>query len=277
MLHFELNNGLKFPALGFGTYKASRESMSLAIEAGYRYFDTASFYGNEKLLGQAVSQSGIPRAELFIASKVWKTELGYENTLAAFERSLEALGTDYLDVYLIHWPRPDSVRQDWRELDLQTWRAMEELYHQGKIRALGLSNFHPIHAENILAKCEVMPSVAQLEFHPGYMQTFASGYFQAKGILVQAWSPAARGRILDDELIVELAAKYGVSPVQVCLRFCVQEGVMALPKASSMERLKENLESLKFELSSEDMMRLENMPPMGWSGEHPDRERVKIV
>ena len=277
MLHFELNNGMKFPALGFGTYKASFEAMILALEAGYRYFDTASFYGNENLLGQALAKSGIPREKILIASKVWKTEMGYENTLAAFERSLNALGTDYLDVYLIHWPRPDSVRQDWKELDRETWRAMEELYHQGKIRALGLSNFHPHHAENILASCEVMPSVAQLEFHPGYTQTFASGYFQAKGILVQAWSPAARGRVLGDELIVELAAKYDVSPVQVCLKFCVQEGVMPLPKASSMERLKENLESLKFELSAEDMMRIENMPPIGWSGEHPDRESIKIV
>lgn len=276
MLHFELNNGVRIPALGFGTYKASQEAMELAIEAGYRYFDTASFYGNEGVLGRVLSESGRPRKEFMIASKVWKADLGYESTLAAFDRTLENLGTDYLDVYLIHWPRPDLVRQDWKELDRHTWRAMEELYRQGKIRALGLSNFHPYHADNILASCEVMPSVAQLEFHPGYTQTPALLYYQAKGIQVQAWSPTARGRVLGDELIIELAAKYGVSPVQLCLRFCIQEGVMPLPKASSLERLRENLECLKFELSDEDMMRIENMPPIGWSGEHPDRERVKI-
>ena len=180
-------------------------------------------------------------------------------------------------MYLIHWPRPDLMRQDWKELDRETWRAMEELYHQGKIRALGLSNFLPHHAENIVACCEVKTSVAQLEFHPGYTQTFALNYYRAKNIQVQAWSPTARGRILDDVLIRELAAKYRVSAVQLCLRFCVQEGVMPLPKASSLERLRENLECLNFELSAEDMMRMENMPPIGWGGEHPDRERVKIV
>ena len=277
MLQFTLNNGLKIPAVGFGTYKASQESMELAIEAGYRYFDTASFYGNESMLGDVLRRSGIPREKFLIASKVWKADLGCKSTLDALNMTLENLGSDYVDVYLIHWPRPDLLRDDWRELDRETWRAMEEAYSAGKIRALGLSNFLPYHADNIIKNCEVMPSVAQLEFHPGYTQTVALEYYRARKIQVQAWSPSARGRVNNDVLIQELAAKYGVSAVKICLAFCVSEGVMPLPKASSLERLRENLDAANLVLEREDIMRLENMPPLGWSGEHPDRERVKIV
>ena len=277
MMYFTLNNGLQIPAVGFGTYKATQESIELAIEAGYRYFDTASFYGNEGILGETIHRSGIPREKFMIASKLWKADLGYRSTLEALNRTLENLRSDYIDVYMIHWPRPDLVREDWKELDSETWHAMEELYSAGKIRALGLSNFLPYHAENILSCCEVMPSVAQIEFHAGYMQPFALEYYRARKIQVQAWSPSARGRVNNDVLIQELSAKYGVSPVKICLSFCVNEGVMPLPKASSPERLRENLDSANLVLEREDIMRLENMPPLGWSGEHPDRERVKIV
>ena len=276
MMKFTLNNDLVLPAVGFGTYKAEREAMTLAVEAGYRYFDTAAFYGNENVLGRVIAESGIPRGEFMIASKLWKADLGYESTIKAFHRTLDNLGTDYVDVYLIHWPRPDLECENWRELDRETWRAMEELYSNGKIRALGLSNFLPYHAENILACCEIMPSVAQIEFHAGHMQAFALSYYRERNIQVQAWSPTARGRVLDDVLIRELAAKYGINPVQLCLAFCVNERVMPLPKASSLERLRENLASAEIVLDREDLMRLENMPPLGWSGEHPDRVRVKI-
>ncbi len=276
MLHFTLNNGIDIPELGLGTYKASEEAMTLAVEAGYRYFDTAAFYGNEAVLGRVISRSGIPREEFMIASKVWKSDLGCSSTLESFSRTLDNLQSDYVDVYLIHWPRPDLERKDWRELDLQTWLAMEQLYSEGKIRALGLSNFLPYHADNIINNCDVKPSVAQMEFHPGYTQTFALEYYRRHKIQVQAWSPTARGRVLDDVLLKELAAKYGVSEVQVCLAFCLSEGVMPLPKASSRERLRDNMNAANLILEREDIMRLENMPPLGWSGEHPDRVRVKI-
>ena len=271
-----LNSGLKIPAIGFGTYKATQDAITLAIQEGYRYFDAASFYGNESLLGRALTQSRIPRNEFFLASKVWKTDMGYESTIASFSRSLEAWGTDYLDVYLIHWPRPDMERKDWRELDIETWRAMETLHKQGKIRALGLSNFLPYHAENIMSHCEIMPSVAQLEFHAGHTQAFALEYYRSRKILLQAWSPIGRGRVLDDVLIRELAEKYRVTPVQVCLAFCLSENVMPLPKASSPERLRENMAAANITLEREDVMRLENMPPLGWGGEHPDRASTKI-
>ena len=276
-MHFAMNNGLEIPALGFGTYKASHEAMSLAIEAGYRYFDTAAFYGNEGILGDVIAHSGLPREEFMIASKLWKADIGYQSTIDAFNRTLDNFRTNYLDVYMIHWPRPDFVCENWKELDRESWRAMEKLYRDGKIRALGLSNFLPYHAENILKSCQIMPAVAQLEFHPGHTQAFALCYYRERKIQVQAWSPTARGRVLDDVLVRELAAKYGASPVQICIAFCVNEGVMPLPKSSSPDRLRENMEAVNLRLESEDVMRLENMPPIGWSGEHPDRERVKIV
>ncbi len=276
MKTLRLNNGLEIPAIGFGTYKASLEAIRTAIEEGGRYLDNASFYGNAKDVSEAISQTHTPRKELFIASKIWKSEMGYRETHEAFSRMLDELGTDYLDVLFIHWPRPDVVRQDWRKLDLDTWRAMEELYSSGKVRALGLSNFLPYHAENIIKNCTITPQVAQLEFHPGHTQTFALNYYREHNILLQAWSPVARGRVFDDVLIRELSGKYGITPAQVCISFCLHEGVMPLPRASTSERVRENFACLNVSFSDEDISRIENMPPSGWSGEHPDRERVKI-
>ena len=276
MYTFTLNNGLKIPAIGFGTYKAGLDSIIKALEEGYRYFDTASYSGNEGDISRALIRTGIKREEVFIASKIWKSDMGYENTLKAFSQTLENLGSEYADVIMIHWPRPNLNDEEWKALDLETWRAMEYLYSKGKIKALGLSNFLPYHAENIFSRCEVMPSVAQFEFHPGHTQAFALEYYRQKGIQVQAWSPMGRRRVLDDVLIRELAGKYHVTPAQICVRFCIQEGVMPLPKASSPERMRENLACMDFVIDDEDMSRIENMPPLGWSGEHPDRERVKI-
>ena len=277
MKKFILNNGLELPVMGFGTYKAESSNIILdAIKAGYEYFDTAEFYGTEKFIGQALTQNNIPREKIFIASKVWKTSMGYDETLKAFARTLENLQTNYLDVYMIHWPRPDLESQDWKNLDLETWRAMEDLYNQGKIKALGLSNFLPYHAENIINNCRVLPSIAQFEFHAGHTQTFALNYYREKNILVQAWSPTGRGRVLKDELIISLADKYHVSPVQICLSFNLAENVMSIPKSSSFERMRENLDSQKIILDNDDILQLENMPPLGWGGEHPDRARIII-
>ena len=275
MMYSRLKGGLELPAVGFGTYKTKLEAIRLAIEAGYRYLDTAAIYGNESDVGEAIRNSGIPREKFIIASKLWKTDMTGD-VREAFYRSLELIGTDYLDVYFIHWPRPDLNYTDWKKLDRDIWHVMEELYLEGRIKALGLSNFLPYHADNIISSCNVMPSVAQIEFHPGHLQALALNYYREKNILVQAWSPTGRLRVLDDVLIQELARKYSVSPVQICLRFCIDEGVMPLPKASSLEHLKANLECLNFQLEPEDISRIENMPPLGWGGEHPDRERIKL-
>ncbi len=275
---FTLSNGVEIPCMAFGTYKASEgqtaDVIKRAIEAGYRYFDTASFYGTEKYLGQAIKDSGIPRKEFFIASKAWKDEMGHEKTKVAFESSLERLKTDYLDLYLIHWPLPVPECEDWKELDVDTWRALEELYGEGRVRAIGLSNFLPHHIENILEHCEIKPMADQLEFHPGYSQEAAVRYCQERGIQVQAWSPLGRMRMFKEPLLVEISEKHGVSPAQVCLRYALQRNIIPLPKSSSIERMKQNQEIFHFELCAEEMYRLETMPQAGWSGEHPDRERI---
>lgn len=273
---FTLNNGLIIPAIGFGTYKVKLETIEKAVEVGYRYFDTATYYGNERDISDALVELGVKREEVLIASKIWRSDMGYDGVMRSISGTLEKLGSEYVDVLMIHWPRPNLELKEWKELDIETWRAMEELYLSGKARALGVSNFLPYHAENVLASCKIVPAIAQLEFHAGHTQTFALEYYRKKGIQVQAWSPIGRGRVLDDELVVELAGKYGVTPAQICVRFCLQEGVMPLPKSSSPERMRENLECFSFEIDDEDIMRLENMPPIGWGGEHPDRERVKI-
>ena len=275
-----LSNGTEIPALGFGTYKAadgkSAKVIQMAIECGYRYFDTASFYKTEEYLAEAIRKSGIDRKEFFIASKLWKTEMGYENTKEAFAQSLERLHTDYLDLYLIHWPLPAPDAKDWKELDRETWRAMEELYLQKKIRAIGLSNFLPHHIENIrtMSGLRVEPMLNQLEYHPGYSQEAAVQYCKENNIVVQAWSPMGRQRVLREPIVVDLAEKYHVTPAQICLKFSVQRGIIPIPKASSAERMKQNMNVFSFELEKEDLYRLETMPQAGWSGEHPDRERV---
>lgn len=273
---YTLNNGMKIPCMGFGTYKAAAgndaQILKMAIEAGYRYFDTASFYQMEDFLGQAVKESQIPREDFFIVSKLWKSEMGYENTKKALEETLKRLQMEYLDLYLIHWPRPSEEYVNWKELDIETWRAMEELQMEGKIRGLGVSNFLPHHLENILQNCRVKPVVDQLELHPGYMQPSAVQYCKEHDIWMQAWSPIGRGRVFENQLITELTGKYGVSPAQICLRFLIQNDIIPIPKSSSIERMKENMDVFGFEIEQEDMYRIASMPQCGWSGEYPDPE-----
>lgn len=277
---YELNNGVRIPCIGFGTYKATdgngEETIKTALEAGYRYFDTAAFYKNEEEIGRAVRNSGIKREELFLSSKVWKSEMGAERTKVSFEESLRRLGTDYLDMYLIHWPRPDLDTREWRKLLAETWRAMEELYREGKVRAIGVSNFLPHHLEALSEASDILPAADQIEFHPGYTQELTVDYCKEKGILVQAWSPLGRMRVLKHPLLLELSEKYQVSPAQLCIRYALERGVLPLPKASSYERMKQNQEVFGFKISEEDMLRIGTMPPAGWSGEHPDFERVRF-
>ena len=274
---FVLSNGVSVPAVGFGTYKTSDESgvLSAAIEQGYRHFDTASFYGTEDALGRAVAESGLPRSDFFLASKLWKTEMGRDAALRAFDATLERLGTDYLDLYLIHWPRPNLELEDWAKLDRETWRALEGLYESGRVRAIGVSNFLPHHLEPLLSSANVAPMVDQLEFHPGYTQEEAVAFCQNHNILVEAWSPLGRNRLAGNDVLARLAAEHGVSPAQICLRFAIQRGVLPLPKSSSPERMAENLDLFSFSLAEDEMAALNTMPPAGWSGEHPDRPRVQ--
>ncbi len=271
---YTLNNGVKNPCVGFGTFKAadgqSTEILKTAMDAGYRYFDTASFYDTEESLGRAVKEKQILREELFLTSKAWKTEMGYYEVKNAFERSLQKLQTDYLDLYLIHWPVPEEGYQDWKELDIDTWKGMEELYKQGRIRAIGVSNFLPHHIENLLENCQVRPAVDQIEFHPGYTQEMTVEYCQREGILVQAWSPIGRSALLGNPMILEIAGHYQVSAAQLCIRYALQRGIVPLPKSSAWERMKQNQDVFGFEISREDMFRLGTLAQTGWSGLHPD-------
>lgn len=277
---FTLANQIKLPQIGFGTYRAADDNGTAAIcaalSAGYRYFDTASFYGTEAALADAIMQSNIPRAQCQIASKLWKDQMGYDNTLRACEESLTKLQTEYLDVYLIHWPRPD-LSCDWRTLDQETWRAMERLYQQGLVKAIGVSNFLVEHLENLSLTANLPPMINQLEFHPGYTQLDTVQYCLEHDILPQAWSPIGRARMLNHTVLVTLADKYAVTPAQICLRFAIDCGVMPLPKSINPERIAQNYDVFGFTLSPEDKQAILDMPLAGWSGEHPDRERAAAM
>lgn len=273
-----LNNGVEIPQIGFGTYRStesSSEVMNTAIKAGYRFFDTASFYNNEEDLGHALQNSGIPRKDFFLTSKCWRTEMGYDNAIRSFENSLERLQTDYLDLYLIHWPRPNLSDPEWKKVSIDTWKALEYLYHCKKVRAIGISNFMVHHMENLLSEANIVPAVNQIEFHPGYMQKEVVEYCRTHNMQVEAWSPLGCARLFENKLLLSLAAQYKVSVAQICLRFAVQEHVIPLPKSSSFNRMKQNQEVFDFTIEARDMQLLEDMPLTGWSGEHPDRERVK--
>ncbi|RDU23333.1 aldo/keto reductase [Anaerosacchariphilus polymeriproducens] len=277
----ELRNHMQIPTIGFGTYKSTQardiKEFEDAIRAGNRYFDTASFYGNEEKLGSVLNASNLPRESFQIASKVWKEEMGYENTLNACKASLKRLQMNYIDVYLVHWPKADIQDENWKVKLLDTWKAMEECYEAGLVKAIGVSNFLPHHLDVIMEKAKVQPMINQLEFHPGYIQAEAVLYSQKNDIVVQAWSPLGRTKLFEDPLLVELAEKYQVSVAQICLRFAIQQQVMPLPKSSNYERMLNNLDVFHFEIQEEDMERIQKMPQTGWSGEHPDRERVKFL
>lgn len=278
MIYSTLSNGVTIPGIGFGCYKLPEENgvdvLLSAIQAGYRHFDTASFYGTEKALGQAVRASGLPREEFFLTSKLWKDQM--DDPIAAFRASLQALGTDYLDLYLIHWPRPNPERADWKELDIKVWRCLEELYRQGAVRAIGVSNFLPHHLMNLMGRCAVRPMVDQLEYHPGYIQEAAVRWCQGQNILVEGWSPIGRMRLKDEPALIAMAEGYGVTVPQLCLRFAVQNQVVPLPKSSSPERMSQNLDLFGFSITEEDMFRLRTLPQLGWGGEHPDRPQQSV-
>lgn len=276
---FTLNNGLSVPKIGFGTYKATAGNdasvISDAIREGYRLFDSASFYDNEQFIGEAVSQSGIPRNQFLLTSKVWKAEMGYGNTLKAFVQSQQKMQSETIDLYLIHWPRP-NLNDAWQPLVQETWKAMEELYDAKKVSAIGVCNFLSHHLEVLLDKAIIKPAVNQIEFHPGYTQMETVRFSQALGIQVEAWSPLGRAKMLEDALLKEIAEKYGKTVAQICIRFAIQLDVLPLVKSSSPDRMRENLDVFNFTIADEDMEKMLGMPVTGWSGEHPDKERVEV-
>ncbi len=280
MEFYTLNNGLRVPVTGFGTYPIAGEAVlpavTAAAAAGYRLFDTASFYRNEAELGAALRQTGLMRGEYLICSKCWRSEMGYESALTAFKASAGRLGMDYLDLYLIHWPRPNLTDPDWPRVCRETWRALETLYFDGRVRAIGISNFLPHHLENLLLEARVVPALNQLEFHPGYSQPEAAEACKRHGVRVGAWSPLGRMRADSAPLINELAVRYGVTTAQLCLRYDLQKGTLPVPKTTSPKRMRQNLDIFGFAISERDMQSIDGMPVTGWSGEHPDCEREPV-
>lgn len=272
---FHLNNGYEIPCVGFGTWQTpdgetAVMAVSEAIRAGYRHIDTAACYGNEVGVGQGIKKSGIEREKLFVTSKVWNTERGYEKTITAFEKTLSDLGLDYLDLYLIHWPASSSQYDNWEEINLETWKAMTELYEAGRIKSIGVSNFMPHHLEALM-KTEVPPMVNQIEYHPGLTQAETVDYCKKHGILVEAWSPLGTGRMLNNEMLKSIAAKYEKSVAQLCIRWCLQNRVLPLPKSITPSRIMENTDVFDFEIMAEDMRSINDMPYFGGSGLHPDK------
>ncbi len=273
MKTIQLNNGVNIPAIGYGTYKTSENDVSIilsAIECGYRLLDTASIYKTEQQTGAAARESGIPREEITVISKVWRNDLGYHKTKEAFAHSLKQTGLNYLDLYLIHWPANARNFNNWQKTNAETWRAMEELLEEGKIKSIGVSNFWPEHLEALLDSAKIKPAVNQIEFHPGYWQPETTQYCKEKGIVLQAWSPLARGRIFGNEILIEIANRHQKTVSQIALRWIVQQGVIPIPKAASKERMNENFDIFDFALSDEEMELINNLPETGFSGERPD-------
>lgn len=262
-----LANGINMPWLGFGVYKVEEgneveRSVATAIETGYRSIDTAAFYGNEMGVGKAVRASSLPREELFITTKVWNDRQGYDETLKAFAESQRKLDLDYVDLYLVHWPISGKYKD--------TWRALEKLYKDGSVKAIGVCNFNIHHLEDLLKESEINPMVNQVEFHPRLTQKELLGFCNEHDIQLEAWGPLMRGKILDDPTLVELANKYGKTAAQVVLRWELQLGVVTIPKSVHEKRIKENADLFDFELSPEEMAKIDDLNKNERTGPDPD-------
>ncbi|MGL4853573.1 MAG: aldo/keto reductase [Phocaeicola sp.] len=274
MKSVKLNNGVEMPILGFGVYQivdpvACEQAVYDALMAGYRSIDTAKVYGNEEAVGQAIKRSGIAREELFITTKVWINDAGYEQTKQAFAGSLERLGLDYLDLYLIHQPLGDVYG---------AWRAMEELYSEGLIRAIGISNFHPDRVMDFICHQKVVPAVNQIELHPFFQQTEATQFLSENGIQTESWGPFAEGKngLFTNELLASIGAKHNKSVAQVVLRWMIQRNIVVIPKSIRKERMIENIDVFNFELSAEEMAQIATLDqPESAFFSHRDPAMVK--
>ncbi|MGQ5608530.1 aldo/keto reductase [Streptomyces sp. EKS3.2] len=264
-----LNNGVEIPQLGFGVFQVPDEettaAVTSALEAGYRSIDTAAIYGNETGVGRALATSGIAREDLFITTKLWNADQGYDATLRAFDDSLAKLGLDHVDMYLIHWPTPA------RDLYKDTWRAIEKLVADGRVRTAGVSNFQPDHLKRLIDGAELVPAVNQVELHPGLQQSELRAVHAELGIATEAWSPLAQGAVLKDEAITSVAGRHGKSPAQVVLRWHLQLGNIVIPKSVTPERIRQNLGVFDFTLTDDEMTAIAGLDRDLRTGPHPDQ------
>lgn len=272
-----LNNGLEMPLIGYGVFRVPEgddlaEAVKTAIAKGYRSIDTAQVYRNEESVGRgiraAIDEGLVTREELFVTSKVWNDGLSYEETLAAYDSSLEKLGLDYLDLYLVHWPGIDTNY-------INVYKALEKIYQDGRVRSIGVSNFHVHHLENLLKETSVVPVINQIEFHPHLIQEEVRAYCKEKEIQVEAWSPLMNGSLLEESLIQQLASKYGKTPAQIVLRYDVQHGVVTIPKTMTPARMTENLTVFDFALAEEEMAQLDALNDGLRCGPDPEKFNFK--
>ncbi|HOI47259.1 MAG TPA: aldo/keto reductase [Bacilli bacterium] len=275
--YYVLSNGVKIPKIGFGTWQipdgeVAKNAVRTAIEVGYRHIDTAAIYGNEVGVGQGIKESGVPRNEIFLTTKVWNTDQGYESTKKAFQTSLDKLQTDYVDLYLIHWPAV-NIFDNYVEKNLETWRAMEDIYRSGKARAIGICNFFEHHLEPLLEKAVIKPMVNQIEINPGNPADDVVSFCESKGILVQAYSPMMKGKIFDIPLLQELAQKYQRTISQIVLRWVIERGINPLSKSVTVERIRDNFDIFNFSIEPSDMEQIKTLSNLGRVGTHPDKAR----
>ncbi|MBO6419965.1 aldo/keto reductase [Enterococcus gallinarum] len=275
MNSYTLSNNVSIPELGFGTWQTPNGDVAVsavkkALEVGYRHIDTAQGYKNEDSVGQAIKESGIPREEIFLTTKLWNENHSYDLVLSSFEESLKKLQTDYIDLFLIHWPNPVKFRDNWQSANAETWRAMEELYQAGKIKAIGVSNFLPHHFEELKKTATIFPMVNQIFLAPGELQKEVVSYCQEHNVLLEAYSPLGTGKIFDVPEMQELSDKYSKTIAQIAIRWSLQHGFLPLPKSVTPSRIEENLAVFDFELSDEDMQRIDQLDGVVGKATNPD-------
>ncbi len=273
--NFTLNNGISIPSIGFGTYKLpdddlTAEIVGRAVADGYRNIDCASFYANQAAIGLGIAGSGVGRSDLFVSSKVWNTDRGYDSTLRAFEATLGQLGFDYLDLYLIHWPASPSQTDRWEEINRSTWKAMERLVDEHAVRAIGVCNFRPRHLQSMLATANILPSINQIEYHPGEMQRPTVDYCRDHDILIEAWSPLARGRMFENPVLLSIAERHDRTVAQIALRWELQHGVLPIPKSATPSRIAQNIDVYDFALSPDEMAAIDALDGLDSSALDPD-------
>ncbi len=278
MKNIVLYNGILMPEIGFGTWKAPTgevtvEAVKAAIECGYTHIDCAAIYGNEKEVGLGIKESNVDRKNLFITSKLWNDVRGYQETIDAFNQTLSDLQLDYLDLYLIHWPRPVKYHDNYIEKNIESWKAMEDLYKQGKIKAIGVSNFKVHHMEEIMRNCEIKPMVNQIEFHPSCLEKEIRDFCKKENIVVTGYSPLANGKVFECKELVEFSEKYGVSIAQLCIRYALQHDVIPLVKSVTKERIKANL-NVNFVISDEDVEKIDKITTCG--GSYKDSDNISF-